>query len=289
MAKIITIDNKEWDIKVKANSGSLSNDFGTSSYRYPDFVGSKLYHNSTSSDKYSLEFTIHESKLINFKESIKKIADPNNLITHPTYGKLEHIIVELDTFGAISGNILGTITYHTSKQGDIRVTCTFQEHTSETPLEKKDLETENEEAFEEVETETSDFDVDLSTQDKRHLSDFAGKLEDLYSDIQNSEVVSAFNTINSELTQATLNSQRIINAFKGILGLPNKIYTDTRLRLSLLQSQSNLIMDVPFNSANLVLFNTKCIAYNTGLSSRSVFISESALEAASGLKSVPLT
>lgn len=287
--KLITIDGKEWNIKVKANSGSVSNDFGTASYNYPDFVGSKLYHNSTSSDKYSFEFSIHENLLIDFKESIKKVIDPNNLVNHPTYGKLEHIIIEHDVFGAISGNILGTITYHTSKPGDIKVTCTFQEHTTETPLEKKDLEAENEEAFADIDTETSDFDVDLSTQDKSILSGFATKLETLYTDIQNSQVVSAFNDLNSELTKVTLDSQRIINAFKGIMSLPNRISQNTRTRLDLLQSQANLIFDLTSNSANLVLFNTKMIAYNTGLASRSVFVSQSALDAASGLKSVPLT
>lgn len=289
--KLITIDGKEWtkpNLK-QALSEKIENEYGSGAYNYPDYVGSKLYHNSTSSDIYSLNFTIHDSVLNEFKESLKKIADPNNLITHPTYGKLEHIVIELDKYGAIQGNIIGKVQYNTTKGGDLAVSFTFQEHTSETPLAQRDLETENEAAFSEIDTETSDFDVYLSTNDKSKLSGFATDLQNLYTDIQNSDVVSAFNDLNSELTKITLDSQRIINAFKNILSLPNRIFTDTKTRLNLLKQQSDSIKLITISSANMALFTTKTIAYNVGLGSRSVFVSESAQQAAAGIRTVPLT
>ena len=289
MAKIITVDGKEWPIKYKQNEESISNDYGSVAYRYPDFVGSKLYHNSTSSDKYTLSFAIHQTKIINFKESLKKIIDPNNLVNHPTYGKLEHLVLEHDLWGAIIGTILGSVTYQTSKQGDIIIKCVFQEHTSETIVQKKDLETENEEAFAEIEIETSNFDVEISTLEKSRLQTLTDNLNALYTGIINSEVISAFNDLNTELTKVVLDSQRVINAFKKVVALPNSIYLDVRSRLNLLQLQYETLKLVPSSTANLVLFNTKLAAYNTGLISRSIFVSEAALEAAAGIKTVPLS
>jgi hypothetical protein len=289
MAKIITIDGKEWDIKYKQNEESITNEFGSVAYRYPDFVGSKLYHNSTSSDKYSLSFTVHQNNILNFKESFKKVVDPNNLVNHSTYGKLEHIVLEHDLWGAVVGNVIGAVVYHTSKQGDIKVKCTFQEHTDETLTQKKDLETENEQAFTDLDFDSSDYDVEISTIEKSRFQNFYDNLNQLYINIKNSAVTSAFNDLNSELTKATLNSMRVMNAFKNIIALPNVIYTDTRSRLALLHQQSTAIMNIPATTANLVLFNTKIIAYNTGLSSRAIFVSDAAQEAAAGIKTVPMS
>lgn len=289
--KLITVDGREWDVKYKQNAETISNDFGTTAVNFPDFVGSKIYQNSSSSDKYSLTFTIHRLSFVSFKESVKKlVSDENDAVDNATYGKLTHIILEHDLWGAIKGSILGSITYNTSSEADIQCSCTFQEHTDDEPVEKKDVEIENEDANSGIDTETTlNFQVPLSTQDLSAISSLAAKMNSLYTSILDSAVVQAFNDFNAAVTATLLDSQRIMNSVKGIIELPNKLLTlNLSLRLNLLKQQAETIKTTPVNSYNLALFNINSLAYNTGVTSRTVFVSESALQAAAGIKTVPL-
>jgi hypothetical protein len=289
--KIITLDNKEYIVKYMQSKETISFELKTGVYDYPDFVGSKLYHNSTSSDKYSLTFYIHKTLLVGFKESLKKIVtNESDAIENATYGKLTHIVIEHPSFGAITGNILGEVKCNTGSEADILCSCVFQEHTVDSPIEKKDIQDENIEALNAIDTETTaNFDVDLSTQDKSLLGKFAENLSLLYENIQNSAVISAFNDLNTELNAAILDSMRVMNAFKKIISLPNEVIPDTRGKLNLLQSQAAAIMAIPATSYNITTFNANVLSYNMGISSRTAFVSESALQAAAGIKTVPLS
>ncbi len=287
---IITVDGKTYEVKYMQNKENVTVDVSTSVFRYPDFVGSKLYQNSTSSDKYSLTFAIHRTLFVGLKESLKKfVADESEAIDHPTYGKLTNIVLEHDLWGAIKGKIVGSITYNTSSEADIICSCVFHEHTEDTPISKKNIQDLNTESVEAIDLETTaNFDVDLSTQDKSALSKFADNLSSLYNNIQNSAVVSAFNDLNAELNAAVLDSQRIINAYKKIIALPNQVLFDIRSKIDLLQKQTEAIRNITISSANLAIFNANLISYNMGITSQTAFISESALEAAAGIKAVPL-
>jgi hypothetical protein len=289
--KLITVDGREWDVKYKQNAESITNDFGTTAVNYPNFVGSKIYQNSSSSDKYNLVFAIHITLLVGLKESIKKLVpDENDAVVHPTYGKLTHIILEHPLWGAIKGSILGSITYNTGKEGDIIGSCLFQEHTDDEPVEKKDVEVENLDATNGINTETTaNFDVSLSTGDLSAISGLANRMSNLYTGILDSSVISAFNDLNTAISATLIDSQRIMNSVKGIIELPNRLLSlNLSTRLNLLKQQAETIKATPVNSFNLALFNMNSLAYNTGVTSRTVFISEAAQQAAAGIKTVPL-
>jgi hypothetical protein len=286
--KIITIDAEEWDVKYMQSKESITVDFGTASFEYPDFVGSKMAHNSTSSDIYSLTFAIHKTIQQKFLRSIKKLYDPNNIIVHDVYKNMERIILEHPDWGAIKGNIIGSLKINSASSADIVCSCVFKEHTEDEPIEKKDLESENAIAYDAIDTSTG-FDVTLSTQDKSALGKLADGLGTLYNKIVDSAVVSAFNDLNSALNAATIDSMRIMNAFKNVLSLPNQISPDLDSKITLLTGQATAIKDTPVSSYNIALFNASTLSYNMGATSQTPFVSEAALEAAAGIKSVPLT
>ena len=288
--KIIAIDGKEFEVKYLQNREKVTVDVGTVAFRYPDFVGSKLYQNSSSSDKYALSFAIHRTLFVGLKESLKKfVVDEADAIEHPVYGKLTNIILEHSLWGAIKGKIVGSITYNTSSEADIICTCTFHEHTEDNPIEKKDIEDENSSAVEAVNVETTlNFDTDISTQDKSALSKFSDNLKILYQNIQNSIVVSAFNDLDSALNEITLDSLKIMNSFKAIISLPDEVIPDLKSKLDLLLLQATAIKNIPVTSANLAIFNANSMSWNMCITSKTAFVSENALEVAAGIKSVPL-
>jgi hypothetical protein len=291
--KLITIDGKEWDVKYKQSKESISFSLGTSTFEYPDFVGSKLYHNSSSSNRYALTFAIHITLVQSLIVSIKKILiNPNDAIEKKPYGKLTDIIIEHRIFGAIRGKILGEPKIDTSSEADVMITCLFQEHTIDEPLIKKDLEDENTNAVNAIDSETTtNFDVDLSAQDKSLLVKFSESLGSLYNNIQNSVVISTFNDLNAELSSTILDAQRVMNAFKKVLNLPNEIVADltsSAKRIELLKEQAELIKTIPVSTYNMALFNANSFSYNMGVTSQTAFVSESALAASAGLKVVPL-
>lgn len=287
---IITVDGKTYKVKYLQNKENVIVDVSTSVYRYPDFVGSKLYQNSSSSDKYSLTFAIHRTLFVDLKESLKKfVTDEAEAIDHPTYGKLTNIVLEHALWGAIKGKIVGSITYNTSNEADIICSCTFHEHTEDNPIEKRDIPNENDLAVEAIDIETTaNFDVDLSVQDKSVLSKLSDNFKGLYTNIQNSKVVSAFNDLDAALNATLLDSQRIINTFKNIIALPNQVIFETNNKLALFQDQADQIKLSTVSSANIAIFNANLLSYNMGAASKTAFISESALEAAAGIKTVPL-
>lgn len=289
--RIITVDGKEWDVKYRQNQEQITNEFGTVSINYPDFVGSKLYQNSSSSDKYSLNFSVHITKLVSFKESIKKfITDDADAINHYIYGKLTHLIIEHDIFGAIKGSIVGALNYNTSSGADVMCNCTFQEHTEDNPVEKRDIEIENINATDAIDLETTaNFKVNLSALDMSTISNFADKLEDLYKNIQNSAVVTAFNDFRTAISNALLDSQKVMNSIKNIISLPNQLLSmNLANRLNLFKQQAEAIKTVPVSSYNMALFNINSLSYNFGMTSKTAFVSQSALNAAAGIKTVPL-
>ena len=287
---IITLDGRTYDVKYKQSEEVISTDFGTGVYNFPDFIGSKLYHNSTSSDKYSLNFAIHSTNLVAFKNSIKTIVTNGlDAVEHPTYGRLMHLVIEHPSFGALFGDMVGSITYETRSQADVYCRCTFIEHTQESKVNVKQLKDENLDALDEIDSETSaNFDVDLSARDKSQIGKFADNLTSLYSDIQNSAVISAFNDLNTELNAAFIDSLRVMNAFKAILGLPLRIISGRKSQIELLVAQAAAIKAIPVTSYNLALFNANALSYNMGVSSRTAFVSEAALAAAAGIKTVPM-
>lgn len=289
--KLITVDGREWDVKYLQNRESVKNSFGTTAANYPDFVGSKILQNSSSSDIYTMSFAVHRLSFVGFKESVKKLVnDENDAVDHPTYGKLTHIILEHNLWGAIKGGILGEVNYDTSGEADIIGSCVFQEHTDDEPVEKKDVEIENEDANAGIDTETTlNFQVPLSTQDLSAISGLAAKMNNLYTGILDSSVVQAFNNFNAAISATLLDSQKIMNSVKGIIELPNQLLSlNLSTRLNLLKQQAETIKTTPVNSYNLALFNINSLAYNTGVTSRTVFVSEAAAQAAAGLKTVPL-
>lgn len=289
-AKLITTDGKEWAIKYKQSAESITNDFGVVAVDYPDFVGSKIYRNSSSSDKYALVFAIHRTNFVSFKESVKHIvSDEAKAVTHAVYGKLTHIILEHPVWGVVKGSVLGGISYNTASEADIVASCTFQEHTEDDAVAKKDVEVENKAATNFVDNETA-FDVTLSTNDLSAISGLADKMGDLYGNILDSSVVQAFNDFNAALNGLVIDSMKIMSAFKSILSLPNMLASSLNLtnRLALLKQQATAIKTVPVNSYNIALFNVNCLAYNTAVTSRTAFVSDAALKAAAGIKTVPI-
>jgi hypothetical protein len=272
--KIITVDGKEWIVKYRQNKESISNDFGTSVSNFPGFIGSKLHQNSTSSDKIAINLAVHESSIVSFKESLKKfVVDEKLAVNHSVYGKLLNIVIEHEKWGAIQGKIIGGISYNTAVNGDIPVSFTFQENTADEPQPKRDYENENALATNSVDFETSDnfTGLDISADDKTAIGRFADKLADIYKNIQNSEVVSAFNDLNSALNDAVLDSKKIMNSTKKILSLPNRIITTTTNRLTLFVDQGNEIKNLPINSLNIATFNVNCYSHNLAQTSRTVF------------------
>jgi hypothetical protein len=286
--KIICTDGKSFEVKYLQNREDITNEFGTGSFNYPNFVGSKVVQNSTSSDIYTLSFAIHISLFVGFKESIKKFcANEEDAIDDPTYGKLTDIVIEHPIWGAIKGKFTDRLKYDTSKGGDIVCSGTFQENTEDNPPIKKDIEQQNNDACDTIDSETK-FDEDLDANDKSALGKFADKLNALYADIQNSAVVSALNDLNHEMNQAMLDSQRVMNATKKILNLPNSIFSNFRGKLDFFKKQAETIKSIPVSSANLAKFNIKCMAYNLRCASRIPFMSKALLRAKAGIKIAPI-
>jgi hypothetical protein len=286
--KIITVDGKSFDVKYLQNKEDITSEFGTGSFNYPNFVGSKVVQNSTSSDIYSLTFAIHKSLFVGFKESIKKfISNPDDAIDDPTYGKLTDIIIEHATWGAIKGKFTDRLKYDTSKDGDIVCSGTFQENTEDNPTAKKDIEQQNQEACDDIDDET-DFDEDLDANDKSALGKFADQLNSIYSNIQNSAVVSALNDLNHEMNQAMLDAQKVMNATKKILALPNSIFSNFNQKLDFFNKQSEAIKGIPVHSMNMAKFNIKCLSYNIRQASRIPFFNKELLRSKAGLRVAPL-
>lgn len=271
--KIITIDGKEWNVKYQQNKEHISNSLGVTIQQFPGFKGSKIYQNSTGSDIYSFNLAIHESQFVAFKDSLGKfVVDENQAVNHSFYGKLLRIIVEHAKWGSIQGNIISDIAYNTSVNGDIPVSFTFQEHISKEPLPQRDFKTENENAESDVDIETTEnFDVDLSEDDRSSISKFGDSLADIYSNIQNSAVVSAFNDFNSAISSAIMDSKKIMNSVKNILALPGKILTDTSNQLNLLVEQATEIKNSPSETINMAKFNINCFSYNITQTSKTAF------------------
>lgn len=287
--KIITIDGNEWIVKYKKNAESVSFETGTTVSNYPNFKGSKINQNSSGSDKYQIVFAIHKTQLVSFKSSFKSfVVDKADAVIHKDYDKLTHIILEHPDWGAIKGGIIGGVSFATSSEADILVSCAFQEHTDDKPIQKKDFEYENETANELVDLET-DFDVELSGEDKTRIALLADNLANLYKNIQNSKIVQAFNNLNSELSKTLLDSKRIMNSVKGIISLPNEIFLTSKNKLEMFQKQANAIKEMPITTYNIALFNVNSLSFNIISLSRTAYISDSAKNAAAGIKTVPLT
>jgi len=284
---ITTVDGKKYNVKYLKNKESLTNKFGTAIHQYPNFIGSKLNQNSTSSDIYSLTFAIHKTLFIGFKESMKKfVIKEEDAIEDETYGKLLNIVIEHAEYGAIKGKFIGDIKYNTSSEADIICTATFQEHTPDEPLEKKDLEQENTDAESAVDTET---DVgELDEADKPALLRLAENLAELYENIQNSAVIAAFNDLNSALNDAILNYQKVMNAVKKILSLPGSIITNLRGRLDFFKKQAAVIKRIPASTFNLARFNMNCLSFNLIRANRIPFFNKALLRKISGIKVAPI-
>lgn len=287
--KIITTDGKSWDAKYIQSREQISFEVGTKISNFPSFTGSKLHQNSSGSDKYSLNFTIHKTQIVAFRESFKKfVTDESKAVIHPIYGKLLNIILEHDEWGAIAGKIISSPTFATGSKADILVTCSFQEETLDEPLPQRDFEIENADSLGAIDAETQlNFDVELTALDKTGISKFADKLSGLYSNIQNSKVVSAFNDLNSQLSKALLDSKKIMRSFKNIISLPNEIFSQTTNKLDLFKAQANAIKEVPVTSFNMAKFNINTLSFNLASTNRTVYVSPTAL-AAAGVKVVPL-
>jgi hypothetical protein len=288
--RIITTDGKSYEVKYLQNKEEITNSFGTGSFEYPNWVGSKLLQNSTSSDIYSLTFAIHRSLFVGFKESLKKfVVNEADAVEDSQYGKLTNIVIEHSTWGAIKGKFTDSIKYNTSNEADIICSGIFQEHTEDVPIEKADIEQENSDAVDNLNDETTDnFDVSLGELDRSALLKLLDKLNALYANIQNSAVVSAFNDLNAELNKAILDSQKVMNATKKILALPGSIITNVRGKLDFFKKQAAAIKSIPVSSANLAKFNINCLAFNMSRGSRTPFISKAAQQAISGIRTVSL-
>lgn len=271
--KIITPDGKEWIVKYMQNKEAISNNLGVTVQNFPGFKGSKLHQNSSSSDIYKINFALHESQIVEFKDSLKKfVTDEKQAVNHDFYGKLLRIIIEHDRWGAIQGNIISDVDYNTSVLGDIPVSFTFQEHTAEEPLPQRDFATENENAESDVDFETTEnFDEELDEDDRSAIAKFIDSLQDLYANIQNSDVISAFNDAKSAINSAIMDSKKIMNSIKKILALPGKILTDISSTLNLLVEQANEIKNLPSETINMAKFNINCFSYNITQTAKTAF------------------
>lgn len=271
--KIITVDGKEWLVKYRQNKESINVDVGTKVSNYPGFIGSKLNQNSSSSDIYAINFDIHETLVVGLKESLKKfVVDEADAVENSTYGKLLNIIIEHPKWGAIQGKITSRISLNTANNGDIPVSFTFQEHTEDEPQPKTDYKSENENAGKAVDFETTtNFDVNISANDKSAMGKFADRLADVYKNIQNSAIVSAFNDFNSALNAAIIDSKRVMNSMKKILALPGQIITTTTNTLDLFVKQADEIKNTPVDSLTMAKFNINCYSYNLAQTSKVAF------------------
>lgn len=286
--RIITVDNKVYEVKYLQNREDITNEIGTSSFNHPNFIGSKLYQNSSSSDIYNITFAIHKNQFIGLKESLKKfVVNEDDALDNADYGKLTNIVLEHNIWGAIKGKIVGSIKYDTSKDGDIICSCQFQENTEDTPIEKTDIEQENQDATDEVNSET-DEEFELDEEDKPALLRLAEGLQELYNDIQNSAVIAAFNDLQSALNEAILNYQKVMNAVKKILSLPGSIISGVRGKMDFFKKQAIVIRNIPVSTFNMARFNMNILAFNLSRGSRTPFISKAAARAASGVKVAPV-
>jgi hypothetical protein len=288
---LITLDGRRWNIKYRQNLEKMTVLNGTSTFRYPDFVGTKIKHNSTSSDRYSFNFAIHSSEFVAFKESMK-LTEPSeaDAIEDDVYGKLTHIIVEHPRWGAIKGTVDGEIQYDTSSEADIPASCVFQIHAPDEPIEQADLEETNDEALEEIDEET-EWDEEIGEVERGALLEFLDKLNAIYANIKNSKVIAAFNDLKKQLNNAILNSKKIMNAVKKILALPGEILdsiSDFKRQFDLLKQQAEAIKNIPVTTFNLAKFNFYALSYNMGITSKTTFVSPEARAAAAGIKTVPL-
>lgn len=290
---LITLDGKRWNIKYRQNLESVENELGSQDFNYPNFVGSKMHQNSTSSDIYSFNFAIPGKQYESFKESAAKILiNEDDAISDDEYGKLTKIVVVHDLWGEIRGLFKGSIKYDLSGggEGDVPVSSVFQIHTDESETQQKDLDQENSDATDEVETETQE--GEFEEEDRPALLKFLDWLNALYGKIKNSAVLAAFNDLKAAINSALLNFQKIMNAVKKILALPLSILGavgDLRRRLDFFKAQANIIKNMPKSSINFARFNVHCLAYNLSITSRTPFISEAARQAASGIRTVPLS
>jgi len=251
--RIITVDGIEYRVKYRQNKEEVTNEFGTAAFNYPNFVGSKLRQNSTSSDKYAMTFAIHRTLFVGFKESLKKfVINEDDAIQNDEFNeKLTKIFIVHDDWGLIKGNFVGEIKYDTSSEADIICSATFQEHTEDEPLEKKDKESENEEATDEVDSETEDGELD--EEDRPALLKLLDALNALYSKIKNSAVIAAFNDLKSLVNSAILNYKKIMNAVKKILALPGNIINNVRGQLDFFKKQAEAIKIIPFMYCNFLI------------------------------------
>jgi len=285
--QIITVDGKRWNIKLKQNAESVTVNHPFSATMYPNFIGTKMKQNSTSSDIYNITFSVHRTNYVGFKESFKKfVNNEEDAIDDQEYGKLTHIIFVHDTWGAIHGLVKGDVNYGTSSDADILITCTFQEHTRDEPIEKKDIEQENSDAEDDIDTETNI--GELEEADRPALLQFLDNMKALYANIQNSEVIAALNDLESAINSALLDYQKVMNSVKKVLALPSSLLTNIRGKLDFFKKQAEAIKNIPVSTFNLARFNMNCLSFNLGQTNRTPFISESARQASSGVKVAPI-
>lgn len=285
--KLVTLDGKHWEIKYQQNKEVVTVKNQTASFNYPNFVGSKVKQNSTSSDIYELNFAIHRTVFVGFKESMKKILlNEADAVNDSEYGKLTHLILVHDSFGAIRGLVIGDIKYGTSSLADIPVSCTFQEHTADESEEKKDIEQENAAATEAIDSETEV--GELEETDRPALLQLLDDLNAIYDNIQNSAVIAALNDLESALNDALLNYQKVMNAVKKILSLPNQIFAGFRNKIDFFKKQANAIKNIPALTANMFKFNASILSFNLSQANRIPFLRKLALRKKSGVKTAPI-
>lgn len=284
---IITTDGKRWPIKYQQNKESVEVEHSSAEYNYPNFIGSKMKQNSSSSDKYSLTFAIHRTAYVGFKESFKKfVVNEDDAINDSEYGKLTHIILVHDSWGAIRGLVKGKVKYNTASLADIPVSCVFIEHTADEPEEKKDIEQENAAATEAIDTETEV--GELEEADRPALQKLLDDLDALYDNIQNSAVIAALNDLESALNDALLDYQKVMNAVKKILSLPNSIFANFRNKLDFFKKQAQAIKNIPAVTANMFRFNMSILSFNLSQANRIPFLRKLALRKKSGVKTAPI-
>jgi hypothetical protein len=285
---IVTVDGRRFTVKYQKNKESVSVDNHVSINDYPNFVGSRVDQNSTSSDKYSFTFAIHKNFYVELKESLKKIVvNEDDAIEDDEYGKLTHVICVHPDWGTIKGRFEGSLKYLTASEADIVVQGVFVEHTPDDAAEKTDIEQDNADAESEIDSETDD-EFELEEADRPFLLQLFDKLKALYDKIKNSAVIAAFNDLKSALNDALLNYQKVMNAFKKVLALPGNIISGVRGKIDFFKKQSSAIKNIIPNTVNQARFNINLLSFNIGRADRTPFDIKALQRQRSGLKVAPI-
>jgi len=289
---LITSQGRSFNVKYQQNKEKVTFTLHGDAREYPYWEGTKVQKNASSSNEYAMTFAIHST--LEEIESLKWVnvdnASVDVEVNGANYNGITNIVLIHEKWGELRGEFLGKIQVDNSSEADVLFTGIFKINTPDETPAKKDIEQENEDAAEEIDSET-DEEFELEEDDRPALLKIAEGLEALYDNIQNSAVVAAFNDLKSALNEAILNYQKVMNAFKKVVSLAASVADaigDIRNKLDMFKKQFNAIKNIIPNSLNRARFNMNLLSFNNSRAARLIFSFKASRRQRSGLKVAPI-